>query len=100
MSKQRRVRRVVKRTQHPRDISNWRSFDPALRQRPCGLSFEIDDDVILSGIQNLPQMEIAMDTCAVCDDSSGKQGSELVEHFVLLVKHLQRVVEHGAAKLF
>src|SRR5438067_930950 len=83
-----------------RDISNRRPLDPALRQRPRRLALEIDDDVILAGVQNLPQMEVAMDASALRHDLFRQQRAKPVDDFALPVEQLQRVVEHFAAKRF
>ena len=60
----------MERAEHAGHIANGRSLDPPLGQRPGRFSLEIDDDVILARVQNLPQMEVAMDSGALGGDLS------------------------------
>ena len=55
------VGRVAERTQHARDVFERRLLGPPLGQRPRGLAFKIDNDVIGFHSQHLAQMIIAVD---------------------------------------
>ena len=89
------VRRVMKRSQHPGDISNRRALDAPFRQRTGGITLEVDDDVVLTGIENLPEMKIAMDARPLRRRSCANR---IVRNRFRIsgcpVDNLQRVVQH------
>ena len=61
----------MKRSKHARDILQRRTLSPALRDRPHGLAFKIDDYEIRSSVKNLPKMIIAVDYGCAFRSSAG-----------------------------
>ena len=58
---QRCIRGVVKRTQHAGNILQRRPLLASLLKRSCRLAFEINNDKVAAGEQDLAEMIIAVD---------------------------------------
>src|SRR4051812_9654851 len=54
------VRRVMEGAQHPGDVPQRAALDAALAQWPRRLAFEVDDDEVVAGVQDLPEVIVAV----------------------------------------
>ena len=77
-------RGVVKRAQHSGHISQCSALDPALTQGTGRLAFEVDDREILAGVQNLPEMQVAMNAHTHDAQSAMAKSLESREDLVLM----------------
>ena len=88
----------MKRSQHACDVADRRSLDPPLGQRTRRFAFKIDNDVILSSVENLAKMIVAMDAGPFRGDFSQKQSTEAIQDFISEIQNLQRIVENSASE--
>ena len=86
----------MERPQHACNVPDRCLLDSPLRQRPGRLSFEIDDHVVFSRVEDLAEMEIAMNAGPLRRDFSREHRPEAAQHFRLKIQHLQCFVEHTA----
>src|SRR6266571_4058507 len=85
----------MERSQHAGDIADRRLLDSPLRERPGGLSLEVDNQVIFSRVEDLPEMKVAMNPRAFGCYLSRKHRAEAIQHLSLKIKHPQCFVEHN-----
>src|SRR5690242_7475963 len=62
LPKEGRVGPVVKRAQHSGDVAQGGILDATLADGPPGISFEIDEDEVFPGKENLSQMKVAVNS--------------------------------------
>src|SRR5215471_19230393 len=84
--------------QHAGNVADRGFLDAPFRKGSCGLSLEIDDDVVFSGVQHLAQMKVAVNTRSFCGDFSRQYCSKAAHHFALKVENLQCFVEHNTSQ--
>src|SRR5262249_39369416 len=53
--------RVIEGTKHARDISERTALRLPFGERTCGLAFEVDEHVVVTGREDLSEMEIPVD---------------------------------------
>src|SRR5579884_2718864 len=53
---------IVKRSDHPGDIPEWRALEPPLAERPRRLSLKVDDVEVVPGVEDLSQMIVSVDS--------------------------------------
>src|SRR5438093_12657555 len=88
----------MERSQHAGDIADRRLLDSPLRERPGRLSLEVDNQVIFSRVEDLPEMKVAMNPGAFGCYLSRKHRAETIQHFSLKIKHPQCFVEHNTTQ--
>ncbi len=71
---------------HPRQIEQRRHLEPALLQVAIGLTFEVDDEQIVTGQQDLPQVEIAMTADPEPAQWPCQQPAESREHLLFAIR--------------
>src|SRR6266545_1216840 len=87
-SEQPRVGRVVERSEHPGNVAKGRSLDAPLRQRPCRFPFEVDDHEVLSRVQDLTEVEVAVHPDPLGVDLGLQEPAEPPPHGALQVQEL------------
>src|ERR1051326_1361143 len=95
---ERRVRGVMKRSQHSCHVAHRSFLDAPFGEWPGRLSLKIDDYVVLPGVQNLTQVEITVDARPFSCDLPREHCSKVVQYFALKVQNPQRLVEQNAPK--
>ena len=94
----------MKRTQHARDVVHRGTLMASLGQRARRFAFEIDDDEVLTGVEHLAEMQIAMDSHPHHAQPAAQEGIEARADFGLMSDYLLRLLaeilrERGAAAL-
>src|SRR2546427_13170725 len=84
----------MERSQHAGDIADRRLLDSPLGERPGRLSLEVDNQVIFSRGEDLPEMKGAMNPGAFGCYLSRNHRAEAIQNFSLKIKHPQCFVEH------
>ena len=89
---------VLEGAEHAGDVAQGSAFDAALAEGAGGFTFEIDDEKILSGVEDLAEVEIAMDPEAGAGDAGIGNGAEALEDFILEREDLLGVGADGFGK--
>ena len=73
-----RVRRVVERAEHAGDVAERAALDAALAQRPQRLAFEIDDDEVVAGVEDLAEVVVAVRADALAGDPAAEHRADVL----------------------
>ena len=86
---ERTERRVVERAKDPRDVLQRRTLSPPLGERPIAIAVEVDEHEVLTGVEHLPEVEIA-----VAPDAN--TAPRLMEEWLEALEELRLVRDDGA----
>src|SRR5262249_15491738 len=77
------VRRVVERAEHACHVAQRAALDAPLAQWPRWLAFEVDDDEVVAGAQDLAEVIVAVRADAQPGDATFEHAADALLHFVL-----------------
>src|SRR5258707_7617834 len=91
------VRRVVEGAEHARHIAKGAALDAALAERPGGLAFEVDDDEVGAGMEDLAEVIVAVCADAQPADSGAEDVADPGLHLRFTIQQLDYTRDIPAA---
>ena len=86
---------ILEGAEHARDIAERGAFDAAFAKGAGGFAFEINDEKILAGVEDLAEVEVAMDANARAGDAGVGEGAEPLDDGLLEGEDLFGFRAHG-----